>query len=57
MAIPKTSDSIGNELRLSGLKNVSGRRKVLPGAEYLHDLDQVDTDVSGASQPEENLPQ
>lgn len=56
MAIPQTSDSIGNVLRLQGLKNVSGRRKVLPGAEFLHDLDEVDTDVSGTSAAL-NLPQ
>jgi hypothetical protein len=59
MSIPQTSDSIGNVLRLSGLKNVSGRRRVLPGAEFLQDLDNVNTDVSGASSDmaETNLPE
>ena len=50
MAIPRVAEDIGNTFRLAGLKNVSGRRKVLPGSQYLHELDRVDTDVSGASQ-------
>lgn len=60
MAIPQSSNGMGNLLRLAGLKNVSGRRKVLPGAEFLEDLDAVDTDVSGTSQmplPENTLPE
>jgi hypothetical protein len=47
MSIPYSSDSIGNVLRLQGLKNV--RKKVLPGAEFLNNLDAVDTDVAGTS--------
>lgn len=60
MAIPQASEGIGNLLRLSsGLKNVSGRRKILPGAQFLEDLNAVDTDVSGTAQPmpEMNIPE
>lgn len=49
MTVPQTSSGIGNLLRLQGLKNVSGRRKVLPGAEFLQDLNNVDTDVAGTA--------
>ena len=45
MALPQTSDALGNVLRLQGLKNV--RKKVLPGAEFLENLNAVDTDVAG----------
>lgn len=59
MALPQTSDSMGNVLRLQGLKNVSGRRKILPGAQFLQQMEDVDTDVSGIGQPmpEGNLPE
>ncbi len=41
--------SLGNVLsRLQGLKNVSGR-KVMPGAEFLQDLEEPPTDVNGTS--------
>ena len=40
--------------RLGGLKNVSGRR-VMPGAEFLQDLEEEDTDVSGIAQPLPNF--
>lgn len=50
-----SSGPLGNILtRLQGLKNVSGRR-VMPGAEFLKDLENVDTDVSGTSQPLPNF--
>lgn len=42
---PKGLDSV---LRLSGLKNAIGRR-VLPGAEFLQDLEPAPTDVSGTA--------
>lgn len=46
-----SSNSLGNVIsRLQGLKNVSNRR-VMPGAEFLQDLEDVDTDVSGTAQP------
>jgi len=57
MAIPQTSDSLGNVLRLQGLKNV--KRRVIPGAEFLENLTPPDTDVSGTSgdmTPPPNLP-
>jgi hypothetical protein len=59
MALPQTSDSMANVLRLQGLKNVSGRRKVLPGAQFLQQMEDVNPDVSGVSQPmpEANLPE
>lgn len=45
------NSSLGNVIsRLGGLKNVSGRR-VMPGAEFVQDLEDVDTDVSGTAQP------
>lgn len=49
MANLNSSGSIGNIMsRLGGLKNVSGRR-VMPGAEFLQNLEDVDTDVSGTA--------
>ena len=62
-----SSGSLGNVIsRLAGLKSVSSRR-VMPEAEFLQDLDDIDTDVSGTSQklpdfanfnsPSENLPE
>lgn len=44
-------NGLGNVLRLASLKNVSGRKKVLPGAEFLNQLEDYDTDVSGTSLP------
>lgn len=59
MTIPQTSDSFGNMMRLQGLKNVTGRRKVLPGAQFLQQMEGFDNDVSGTSQNPfmQNLPQ
>lgn len=62
-----SSGSLGNVIsRLQGLKNVSGR-KVMPGAEFLQNLEEVDTDVSGTAPalpnfanfapPSQNLPE
>lgn len=46
-----TDSSLGNLMtRLSGIKNVSGRR-VLPGAEFLQNLEGPSTDVSGTAPP------
>lgn len=56
------SGDIGNVMsRLGGLKSVNGRRRVMPESELLQDED-IDTDVSGVSQPNnfsapENVPQ
>lgn len=51
------TSGIANVLRLSGLKNVAGRKKILPGAEYLEDLDQAPSnDFSGTSQEQKNIP-
>lgn len=44
--------SLGNVIsRLQGLKNVSGRRRVMPGAEVLEGLEEPDMDVEGTAQP------
>ena len=49
------NQNLGNVMtRLGGLKNVSGRR-VMPGAEFLQDLEEDDTDVSGTAQPLPNF--
>lgn len=56
MTLPLTSDSIGNVLRLRGLKNVSGRRRVAGDPEVLESLVPEDTDVSGTGMEEANLP-
>lgn len=49
------TQNLGNVMtRLGGLKNVSGRR-VMPGAEFLQDLEDTDTDVSGTAQPLPNF--
>lgn len=53
---PLNSDSLPNLLRLQSLKNVSGRRKVLPGAQYLQDLENYESDVGGTSQPMLDIP-
>lgn len=46
---------LGNIIsRLSGLKNVSGRR-VMPGEEDLENMDHLDTDVSGTASPMPDL--
>lgn len=45
---------LGNVMtRLGGLKNVN--RRVMPGAEFLQEMDQNDTDVSGTAQPLPNF--
>ena len=46
-----SSDGLGNMARLSGLKNVHGRKKILPGAEYLENLEAFEPDVSGTANP------
>ena len=67
MANINSSGPLGNVMtRLGGLKSVSGRR-VMPGAEYLQDLEDVNTDVSGTAKklpnfanfqsPSQNLPE
>ena len=49
------TQNLGNVMtRLGGLKNVSGRR-VMPGAEFLQQLEEPDTDVSGTAQPLPNF--
>jgi hypothetical protein len=53
MALPQSSDSMANVLRLQGLKNVGGRRKILPGAQFLQDLETVNNDVEGTAQPQD----
>lgn len=61
MSIPQSANGIANILRLAGLKNVSGRRKVMSGIPTLDDLDEVNNDVSGTAQDNapipENLPE
>jgi hypothetical protein len=55
MSSPNNADALPNILRLQGLKNVNGRRRVMPPL-----LDEEENfDVSGTSAPpvEENLPQ
>jgi hypothetical protein len=55
MANLNSSGPLGNVMtRLSGLKNVRPRR-VMPGAEFLEQLDDTQPDVSGASQPLPNF--
>lgn len=50
-----SSGALGNIIsRLSGLKNVSGRR-VMPGEEDLENLDNLETDVSGTAPPMPNF--
>jgi len=50
-----SSGQLGNVVsRLSGLKNVRGR-SVMPGAEFLQDLEDVDNDVSGTASPLPNF--
>lgn len=56
MAPIQSLDGLGNMLRLQGLKNVSGRRKVLPGAQFLENLQPNLPDV-GTPAPKMNLPQ
>jgi hypothetical protein len=52
-----SSGSLGNVMsRLAGLKNVSGRKKVVPGAEFLEDLESPEPDVAGTSTPSQNFP-
>jgi len=46
-----SSDGLGNIARLSGLKNVHGRKKILPGAEYLENLEAFEPDVSRTANP------
>lgn len=50
------ADSLPNVLRLQSLKNVSGRRKVLPGAQFLEDLENYESDVSGIAPPSAPAP-
>lgn len=56
MSSLNSSGSLGNVIsRLQGLKNVSGRR-VMPGAEFLQDLEEEDNDVSGTSSGMPDIP-
>ena len=49
------NQQVGNVMtRLAGLKNVSGRR-VMPGAEFLKDLEEEDINVAGTAQPLHNF--
>lgn len=57
MSVPQTSDSIGNLLRLQKLKTVSGRRRVLPGAEFLEDLEPPQENFAGTAPTTQNLPE
>lgn len=48
------TQNLGNVMtRLGGLKNVN--RRVMPGAEFLQQLEEPDTDVSGTAQPLPNF--
>jgi len=49
------SGGIGNLFRLAGLKNVSGRRRVM-GDPELEDMENLEGEVSGVSNPEPNMP-
>ena len=44
------SDSLPNFLRLKSLKNVGGRR-VMPGAQFLENLEDYNSDISGIASP------
>ncbi len=55
MTIPNSSGAMGNVLRLQGLKNVGGRR-VMPGSEFLQDLEQTLPGISGTSSPPPQMP-
>lgn len=60
MSLPYRSEGIGNIARLSGLKNVSGRRKVQPGMNFLQEQEEPEENYSGIANPEaqvENMPQ
>jgi hypothetical protein len=52
-------ESLPDILRLKSLKNVSGRRKVLPGAQYMQDLENFDNEMSETTPPPavQNLPE
>jgi hypothetical protein len=55
-----SADALPNILRLQGLKNVSGRRKVMPGSQILQNMESMEPEVQGtANVPEmvSNLPQ
>jgi len=56
MTLPLTSDSLGNVLRLKGLKNVNGRRRVSGAPDVLESLAPEDVDVSGTQNEEHNVP-
>ena len=45
-----------NLLRLTGLKNASGRRTVMKGPPYLENQDDYEMDVSGTANPSEEMP-
>lgn len=61
MTTPQSSKGLSNLLRLAGLKNVSGRRRVLGDLPYMEDMDNIDQDVAGTATsptaPTENLPE
>ena len=47
----QASEGMGNMLRLKGLKNVAGRRRVAGESDYFPELDPVDEDVAGTNEP------
>ncbi len=58
MSLPLTSDSLGNVLRLKGLKNVNGRRRVMGDPPLLDEgLQEEPFDIRNAAPPPaENVP-
>lgn len=54
MTSPNSSGALDSVLRLSGLKHARGR-KVMPGAEFLQDLEDDTPDVSGTAAPLPNF--
>lgn len=62
MAISQSSNGLGNILRLQGLKNVAGRRRVLGNVPMLEDLNNAETDIAGTAPetmppPAPNMPE
>lgn len=66
MTIPYSGDALPNVLRLQKLKNVSGRRTVMPENDLMQDYEPQEMDVQGTAQkvpefsnflPRENLPE
>lgn len=55
MSLPYSDNSLDSVLRLSGLKNTAGKRKVMPDSDVSERLDEPEMDLSGISSSQSSV--